>query len=111
VVIDACSFAAVDMRAGTIVSAEPLPQARKASYKLLVDFGAEIGRKQSSAQITDLYACDDLIGMQVVAAINLGTKRIAGFESEVLVIGVGDPSGRVVLLIPERRVEDGVRVF
>jgi tRNA-binding protein len=111
VVIDAATFAAVDMRAGTIVSAEALPQARKPSYKLLVDFGAEIGHKRSSAQLTDLYPPETLVGMQVVAAINLGTKRIAGFESEALVLGVPDANGRVVLLLPERRVENGVRVF
>jgi tRNA-binding protein len=111
VVIDPRHFAALEMRAGTILSAQPFPQARKPSYKLVVDFGREIGRKQSSAAVTNLYSCEDLVGMQVVAAVNLGTKRIAGFESEVLVLGVPDASGNVVLLIPQRRVQDGARVF
>ena len=110
-VTGADGFAALDMRTGTIVSAEPLPQTRKPSYKLSIDFGNEIGRKRSSAQVTALYTCDDLIGMQVVAAVNLGTKRIAGFESEALVLGVPDSNGDVVLLTPQRRVENGVRVF
>jgi tRNA-binding protein len=110
-VTGAQGFAAVDMRVGTIVSAEPFPQTRKPSYKLLVDFGSEIGRKRSSAQITDLYSWEELIGLQVVAAINLGSKRIAGFVSEVLVLGVPDRSGNVILLRPERRVDDGVQVF
>ena len=104
-------FAALDMRIGTVVSAEAFPAMRKPSYKLLVDFGGEIGHKRSSAQLTDLYTCEELIGMQVVAAINLGTKRVAGFESEVLILGVPDANGRVVLLLPERRIDDGVRVF
>jgi tRNA-binding protein len=110
-VTGAQGFAALDMRVGTIVSAEPFATMRKPSYKLLVDFGGELGRKRSSAQVTDLYSCDDLIGRQVVAAINLGSKRIAGFESEVLVLGVPDADGRVVLLLPERRVDDGARIF
>jgi tRNA-binding protein len=111
VVTGAEGFAALDMRVGTIVWAEHFPAARTPSYKLLVDFGDAIGRKRSSAQITDFYPCETLVGRQVVAAINLGTKRIASFESEVLVLGVPDPNGRVVLLLPERRVENGVRVF
>ncbi len=109
--IDVPTFTALDMRVGTILSAEPLPQARRASYKLEIDFGIQIGRKRSSAQITGLYSRQDLIGKQVVAAVNLGSKNIAGFESQALVLGVPDSDGRVVLLIPERRVQDGVRVF
>lgn len=109
--IDFHTFAALDVRVGTILSAEPFPQARKASYKLEIDFGTQLGRKRSSAQITDLYSCENLIGRQVGAAINLGVRNIGGFESQALVLGVPDSDGRVVLLTPERRVDDGARVF
>jgi tRNA-binding protein len=101
---------ALDLRAGRIVRAEPHAKARKPAYKLWIDFGP-LGLKTSSAQITELYAPEDLPGRLVVAAVNLGSRRIAGFESQVLVLGVPDAAGRVVLLEPEREVPPGGRVF
>ena len=103
------AFLSVDMRVGTIVRAEPNEAARKPAYKLWINFG-ELGEKQSSAQLTDLYAVDDLVGRQVIAAVNLGSRRIAGFKSEVLVLGVPDAAGRTVLLQPQQNVPDGGRV-
>lgn len=102
-------FMKVDMRIGRIVSAEPLPKARVPAYKLRIDFG-ELGVKQSSARITDLYAAESLPGRLVVGVVNFEPKRIAGFRSEVLVLGVDDGDG-VVLLGPEREVSLGQRVF
>lgn len=102
------------MRVGRIIRCEPNDQARKPAYKLWVDFGDEpggLGTKQSSAQVVDLYSADDLVGRLVIAAVNLGSRRIAGFKSEVLVMGVPDEAGRVVLLQPDRDVPLGVRVF
>lgn len=98
------------MRVGTIVEARPLEGARKAAYRLRIDFGAELGEKQSSAQITDLYQPEDLIGRQIVAVVNFPPKRIANFTSEVLVLGVvGDARG-VVLLNIDMKVENGRRI-
>ena len=94
---------------GTVLSAEPLAGARKPAYVLEVDFG-EGGRKTSTAQITDLYSVKDLVGTQVVALVDLGSKRIAGVLSECLVLGVQTPDG-VVILKPERVVEDGSEIF
>ena len=94
---------------GTVLSAEPLAGARKPAYVLEIDFG-EAGRKRSSAQITDLYAAEDLVGSQVVALVDLGSKKIAGVVSECLVLGVQAPGG-VVVLRPERAVENGSEVF
>ena len=99
----------LDLRAGTIVSARPLRGARKPCFALSIDFGA-LGRKSSSAQIAGLYEPDDLVGLQVLAIVNLPVKRVAGFDSEVLVLGVDDGQGENVLLIPERPVPDGGRV-
>jgi tRNA-binding protein len=104
-------FAAVDIRAGTIVAAEPLVEARKPSYKLKVDFGERLGIKQSAAQITVHYTPAMLIGKQVLAVVNLSPRRIAGFSSEVLVLGVPDAEGAVVLLRPDQSVANGVQVF
>ena len=103
-------FAALDMRVGTVTSAEPFPEARKPSIKLTIDFGPELGLKRSSAQITAHYTPEQLIGRQVVAAVNLGTRRIAGFESEVLVLGAVPQPGDVILLMPDRHVPDGTRI-
>ena len=111
VTIDYAAFEAVDMRAGTIIAIEPFPAARKPAYKIQVDFGSEIGLKWSSAQVTALYSADELVGTQVVAVVNFPVKRIAGFASEVLVLGVPDSDGNVVLLRPERAVTNGVRVY
>ena len=94
---------------GTVVSAEPLPGARKPAYVLEIDFGP-VGRKRSSAQITDLYSPADLVGSQVVALVDLPAKRIAGVVSDCLVLGVQKPEG-VVVLRPERSADDGSEVF
>ncbi len=104
-------FEKVDVRVGRVVAAEPFPEARKPSIKLLVDFGAEIGEKRTSAQLTAHYAAQDLVGRQVVAVVNFPPKRIAGFKSEVLVLGVPDESGEVVLLAPDLAVPPGARMF
>lgn len=103
-------FAALDMRVGTVLTAEPFPEARKPAIKLTIDFGPELGVKRSSAQITMHYAPEQLVGRQVVAAVNLGTRRIAGFESEVLVLGAVPEPGNVVLLALDQRVPDGTRI-
>ncbi len=104
------AFGLVDLRAGRVVRAEPNEGARKPSYKLWIDFGP-LGVKTSSAQLTELYTPDQLAGRLVVAAVNLGTRRVNGFPSEVLVLGLPDGEGRVVLLTPERDVPLGGRVF
>jgi tRNA-binding protein len=111
VVIAFDDFLRVDVRTGTIREVHEFPQARKPAYKLLVDFGSEIGTKWSSAQVTAHYDAASLIGKQVVAVVNFPPKRIAGFASEVLVLGVPDAAGEVVLLEPQQRVADGARVY
>ena len=104
------AFGALDLRAGRIVAAEALAGTRKPAYKLSVDLGP-LGLKGSSAQLTDLYRPEELIGRLVVCAVNLGVRRIAGFASEVLILGLPDESGRVVLLSVEREVPLGGRVY
>ena len=103
-------FGAIDMRVGTVVAAEPFPEARKPSFKLRIDFGAEIGVKRSSAQLTAHYTPEQLVGRQVIAAVNLGTRRIATFDSEVLVLGAMPTPTEVVLLAVDQRVENGTRI-
>jgi len=104
------AFGALDLRAGRILTAEPLAGARRPAYRLSIDLGP-LGTKGSSAQITDLYRPEDLVGRLVVCAVNLGVRRIAGFASEVLVLGLPDEAGRVVLLAVEREVPLGGRVY
>ncbi len=104
-------FQRVDVRVGRILSAEPLPGARKPAYKLRIDFGPQIGVKQSSAQITAHYTAAELSGRLVLAVVNFPPRRIAGFKSEVLTLGVPDAEGNVVLIAPERDVPLGGRLF
>ena len=104
-------FEKVDVRAGRVIEAAPFPEARKPSIKLVVDFGPEVGEKRTSAQLTAHYDAEGLLGKQVVAVVNFPPKRIAGFKSEVLVLGVPDESGEVVLLSPDREVPPGGRMF
>lgn len=103
-------FGSIDMRVGTVVAAEPFPEARKPAIKLTIDFGHELGVKRSSAQITMHYAPEALVGRQVVAAVNLGPRRIAGFESEVLVLGALPQPDEVILLALDREVPNGTRI-
>jgi tRNA-binding protein len=104
-------FEKVDARVGKIVASEPFPEARKPSIKLTIDFGPEVGEKRTSAQLTAHYDEEGLVGKQVVAVVNFPPKRIAGFKSEVLVLGVPDGDGEVVLLSPDHEVPPGGRMF
>ncbi len=104
-------FEKVDVRVGEILEAEPFPEARRPAVKLLVNFGAEIGEKRTSAQLTAHYTPEGLVGRRVVAVVNFPAKRIAGFKSEVLVLGVPDEGGEVILLSPDRDVPLGGRMF
>ena len=102
-------FLTLDLRVGTVVAAEALRGARKPAFTLEVDFGA-LGRRRSSAQITDLYEASDLVGLQVIAVLNLPPRQVAGLSSEVLVLSVDNGKGESVLLMPERPVPDGGKV-
>ena len=104
-------FLKVDVRVGRIVSARPFPAARKPAYQLELDFGPEVGRRRSSAQLTQRYTADELVGRQVLAVINFPPRQIATFLSEVLVLGVPDADGNVVLVQPEADVPLGGRLF
>ncbi|SPF77358.1 putative chaperone CsaA [Aliiroseovarius pelagivivens] len=104
-------FMKVDIRKGTIVRAEPFPEARKPAIKLWVDFGDEIGEKKSSAQITAHYDPEALIGKEVLAVVNFPPRQIGPMRSEVLVLGLPDPDGEVVLLTPDKSVPNGARMF
>lgn len=103
-------FLKVDIRVGTIVNVEDYPEARKPAYKLEIDFG-DLGRKRSSAQITQHYRKEDLIGKQVIAVVNFPPKQIGKFMSEVLTLGLPDEKGQVVLLEPTVNVPNGGRLF
>ena len=104
-------FEKVDVRVGKVLGAEPFPEARKPTMKLYIDFGPEVGVKGTSAQLTAHYEPSEIVGRQVVAVVNFPPKRIAGFESEVLVLGVPDEEGAVVLLAPDREVPLGGKMF
>ncbi|UZF94672.1 tRNA-binding protein [Bosea sp. NBC_00550] len=104
-------FLKVDIRVGTIVEAEPYPEARKPALKLVIDFGGTIGRKKSSAQITKHYRPEDLPGRQVLAVVNFPPRQIGKFMSEVLTLGIPDTEGEVVLISPGLAVPDGGRLF
>jgi len=109
--ISYADFEKVDIRVGVITRAEPFPEARKPAYRLWVDFGAEIGEKRSSAQVTRHYAAAALVGRQVLAVVNFPPRQIGPVLSEVLVLGVPDAAGEVVLIGPEQAVPLGGKLF
>jgi tRNA-binding protein len=104
-------FDKLDIRLGTVVDAKPFPEARKPAIQLWIDFGAEIGTKKSSAQVTVHYTPDQLIGRQVCAVVNFPPRRIGPFTSEVLTLGMPDANGAVVLIRPDFPAPDGARLF
>lgn len=104
-------FQRVDIRVGRVLAAEPLKGARKPAYALHIDFGTDLGVRQSSAQITQHYQPEALIGRLVLAVVNFPPRRIAGFRSEVLTLGVADEAGAVVLIAPDLDVPPGARLF
>ena len=104
-------FLRVDIRIGTIVDAEPFPEARKPAFKLKIDFGPAIGVKKSSAQIVDRYPLDELPGRQVAAVVNFPPRQIGKYMSEVLTLGFADEDGAVILFAPDRAVPNGSRLF
>ncbi len=103
-------FFALDLRVGTVLDAAPFPEARKPSIRLRIDFGPEMGTRDSSAQLTVHYRPEDLVGRQVIAVTNIGTRRIAGFTSEVLVLGAMPTATEVVLLRTDQPVANGTRI-
>lgn len=109
--ISYAQFEAVDIRVGTVIEVEAFPEARKPAFKLRIDFGAAIGIKRSSAQITRHYTRESLIGRQVAAVVNFPPRQIGPFMSEVLILGFADENGEVVLIQPERSVPNGGKLF
>ena len=103
-------FLKIDIRAGRVIDAQPFPEARKPAYKLWIDFGPGIGVKKTSAQITELYTAESLIGRQVMAVVNFPPRQIGPFMSEVLTLGVSDAEGHVVLLAPDHETPLGGRM-
>ncbi|WP_371156576.1 tRNA-binding protein [Jannaschia sp. 2305UL9-9] len=108
--IDLDDFLKVDVRVGTVTRAEPFPEARKPAIKMWIDFGEDIGERRTSAQVTAHYDTDSLIGRQVVAVVNFPPRQIGPFMSEVLVLGLPDTDGEVVLLTPDQTVPEGGRM-
>ena len=108
--IEFADFEKVDVRVGRVTAVDDFPRARNPSYRLTVDFGPDVGERRTSAQVAT-YSKDELVGKQVVAVVNFEPKNIAGFMSEVLVLGVPGPDGEVVLLTPTREVPEGGRMF
>ncbi|MFK7876136.1 MAG: tRNA-binding protein [Paracoccaceae bacterium] len=108
--IEFADFLAVDIRAGRVTRAEPFPEARKPAIKLWVDFGADIGVRKSSAQITEHYTCDDLIGRMVMGVVNFPARQIGPFMSDVLILGFEDAGGGIVLVRPDQEVPLGARM-
>ena len=104
-------FLKVDVRVGTVTDAQPFPEARKPAIKLWVDFGGDIGVRKSSAQLTKHYTPDDLIGRQVCAVVNFPPRQIGKFMSEILVLGMPDEDGEVVLIRPDLKIPDGGRLY
>jgi tRNA-binding protein len=109
--ISFADFERVDIRVGTIVAAEPFPEARKPAIKLKIDFGAAIGVKKSSAQITKHYKMEELVGKQVAAVVNFPPRQIGPFMSEVLTLGFPDGDGSVVMIAPDKPVPNGGKLF
>lgn len=104
-------FTKVELRVGKIIDAREFPEARKAAYKLTIDFGSEIGIRKSSAQITDLYTIDELVGKLIVAVVNFPPKQIGPIMSECLVTGFHNDDGHVALCVPEKQVPPGTKLL
>ncbi len=104
-------FEAVELRVGTVVSVKPFPEARRPAFQVTVDFGGQIGIKRTSAQITDLYTPEQLVGMQVVGVVNFPPKQIGPFMSEFLLTGFHRDDGAVVLAVPQQSVPNGARLL
>ena len=103
-------FLKIDIRVGRIIKVEAFPEARKPAWKLKIDFGSDIGVKKSSAQITDLYDAESLLGRQILAVVNFPPRQIGPFMSEVLTLGVSDAAGAIVLIKPDNEVKEGARL-